>query len=65
MKKPKKELPTCDCDDCLEAETPCNNDCDPYEYEEDTECMGCRIDRETREEIRFEIDSAQGLYNRY
>lgn len=47
----------CDCIDCLNTETPCKFDC---EVNLETTCMGCFIAWEEIQEIRFEIDKAQG-----
>lgn len=45
-------LDACDCEDCLELLTVCNNDCEI--------CAGCIEAKRDREEAEYEIDCAMG-----
>lgn len=47
----------CDCDDCLESEEPCHNDCDS-----EWACTGCREAEGYESEAGFEIGSALGRF---
>lgn len=49
----------CECEDCRQADTPCKHlrDCE-FNYGE--LCKGCRDQIDYEEEVKFEIDKAQG-----
>jgi hypothetical protein len=46
---------TCDCETCLESDSPCAMDCDADEL-----CSGCRESAEESKDQRFECDRALG-----
>ena len=54
--KSHTEEETCDCDDCVDSDTPCHMDCRP-----DEQCKGCADWADELEDTRWIIDNARGL----